>query len=89
MRFIIYKEKQYPIKFLLLEYRPEYGQVIFIIATNDLLEAFGHTYSDWDCTAKSIFGRIHNYMPAEIFFLPSQEIAEYHLNGSFKLIRER
>jgi hypothetical protein len=89
MKFIKYKGKQYPIKFLLLEYRPEYGQVIFIIATEDLKTAFGDEYMDWDCTAKSIFGRIHTFLPNEIFNLPSSEIAENHLNGSFKLIRER
>lgn len=73
----------------MLEYRPQYGQVIFIIATSDLKAAFGSDYKDWDCKAKSIFGRIHNYLPPEIFFLPSHIIAEEHLNGSFKLIRER
>lgn len=89
MKFIKYKGKQYPLKFLLLEYRPEFGQVIFIIATCDLMEAFGEHYKDWDCAAKSIFSRIHNYLPREVFFLPSQEIAEHHLNGVFRLIRER
>lgn len=89
MRYIKYKGIEYPVKFLLLEYRVEFGQVIFIVATTQLLEAFGKEYKDWDCVAKSLFGRIQVYLPCEIFNLPSNEIAQNHLNGSFKLIKER
>lgn len=89
MRFIKYKSIEYPVKFLLLEYRPEFGQVLFIVTTTNLFEAFGKDYNNWDCTAKSIFNRIQIYLPTEIFNLPSEQIAEHHLNGSFKLIRER
>mgnify|MGYP000906845911 FL=1 len=88
MKHICYKEIRYPIRVLVLSYL-HYDEFIVIISINELKDAFGYSYVDWDDKAKSLFGRIHYFLPKEHFNAHAKEISEKYLDAEYKFIKER
>lgn len=86
--FVIYKDKKYPTRHIQLNDELDGVEFTAVIAPEELQEAFGENYDEWDEKALSLDAYIYHYVPMEVMLKDSKEIAEDHLDEPFGLIAE-
>lgn len=86
--YVIYKGKKYPTRHIQLNDEFDGVEFTAVIAPEELQEAFGENYDEWDEKALSLDAYIYHYVPMEVMLKDSKEIAEDHLDEPFDLIAE-
>ena len=86
--FVIYNDKKYPVRTLVLTEKDDDTLHEFKIASEELFFAYGEEINDWDLEAQHIDSEIYFYLEPSAFVLPGKEIAEKHLDIAFKFISE-
>jgi hypothetical protein len=87
---ITYKDKKYPLRTLVISLPEEADKHTdedhlheYLIASEDLFNAFGEEMDDWDEAAHSIDQQVYYYVEPESFLLDGKEMAEDCLDEKF------